>query len=98
MTYKELQKALQVLNLSERATLKEIKARFRLLAKQHHPDRSEEGDPETIRRINAAYRILLEYCSDYRFCFTREEFFEQYPEERLRHQFMPEPPLNQEDE
>ena len=39
MTYRELQDALETFGLGERATLKEVKARHRALAKAHHPDR-----------------------------------------------------------
>ena len=87
MTYRELQAALAVFDLGERATLKQVKARHRELARAHHPDRGDTGDPETMRRVSAAYRILLSYCENYRFCFSEAEFLEQYPEERLRRQF-----------
>jgi len=87
MTYRELQAALAVFDLGERATLKQVKARHRELARAHHPDRGDAGDPEAMRRVSAAYRILLSYCENYRFCFSEAEFLEQYPEERLRRQF-----------
>jgi hypothetical protein len=87
MTYRDLQDALAVFSLGERATLKQIKARHRALAKAHHPDRGESTDPLAMQRVNAAYRILLAYCEGYRFCFSEAEFLEQVPEERLRRQF-----------
>ena len=87
MTYRNLQDALAVFSLGERATLKQIKARHRALAKAHHPDRGESTDPLAMQRVNAAYRILLAYCEGYRFCFSEAEFLEQVPEERLRRQF-----------
>jgi hypothetical protein len=87
MTYRELQAALAVFDLGERATLKQIKARHRELVKTHHPDRGAAGDAEAMRRVNAAYALLLEYCGNYRFAFGESEFLEQYPEERLRRQF-----------
>jgi hypothetical protein len=87
MTYRELQAALAVFNLGERATLKQIKARHRALAKTYHPDRGESADPLAMQRINAAYRILLAYCESYHFCFSEAEFLEQVPAERLRRQF-----------
>lgn len=86
MTYRELQTALELFNLGERAALEQIKARHRELVKAHHPDRSG-GDGEAMRRINAAYALLLAYCSAYRFNFSEEEFLEQNPGERLRRQF-----------
>ena len=99
MTFQELKAALELYQLGERVTHKQIKARHRELVKCHHPDRghhhdedhhSDQGcdtDPEIIRKINAAYEILTAYCEGYRYCFTEEEFLEQVPEERLRRQF-----------
>ncbi len=91
MTYAELKDALVVLGLGERATLKDIKARHRELVKRHHPDTGSSGDAETIRKVNAAYRALQDYISEYRFSFSEEEFYEQNPEERIRQQFMSDP-------
>ena len=91
MTFDELQAAQKIFQLPARASLKEIKARHRMLVRRFHPDMGEQADPDQIRRINAAYRILTAYCSAYRFCFSKEEFFEQNPEERLRSQFFDAP-------
>jgi DnaJ-class molecular chaperone len=93
MTYQGLKAALELYQLGERATHKQIKARHRELVKCHHPDHGQrpdngcDDDPEIIRKINAAYEILTAYCENYRYCFTEEEFLEQVPEERLRRQF-----------
>ena len=87
MTYRTLQDALAVFGLGERATLKQIKARHRTLAKACHPDRGETADPLAMQRVNAAYKVLLAYCEGYHFCFSEAEFLEQVPEERLRRQF-----------
>jgi len=91
MTYADLQEALRVLGLGERATLKEIKTRHRALVKLHHPDTGNADDPKIIRDVNAAYRVLLDYVAAYRFSFAEEEFYEQNPEERLRLQFADDP-------
>lgn len=91
MTYADLQEALRIFGLGERATLREIKTRHRYLVKQHHPDNGSAANEETIRRINAAYRILQDYVTMYRFSFTEDEFYEQTPDERLRRQFMDDP-------
>ncbi len=88
MRYANLIRALELFGLSDRVTLREIKARHRELVRLHHPDSAEEGgDPERIRLVNAAYAILREYAENYRFSFAEEEFYEQNPEERLRMQF-----------
>jgi len=91
MTYAQLQESLRVLGLGERCTLREMKTRHRELAKRHHPDSGNAGDPEMIRRVNAAYRIVYDYLSEYRFSFAEEEFYEQNPEERIRRQFADDP-------
>jgi hypothetical protein len=46
MTYQELQDALGLFGLGERATLKQIKARHRVLAKMLHPDRNSTAFSE----------------------------------------------------
>jgi len=91
MNYADLQEALRVLGLGERATLKEVRTRHRELVKRYHPDSGNGHDPEAIRQVNAAYKILSDYISGYRFSFVEEEFYEQNPEERLRRQFMDDP-------
>ncbi len=88
MTYVDLQEALQVLGLKNRSTISEIKARHRELVKRYHPDTGNVNDSETIRNVNSAYRILLDYVAEYRFSFEESEFYEQNPEERLRQQFI----------
>lgn len=91
MNYQELQTALDILGITERATLKQIKQRHRSLVKKHHPDQGASADSEKIRQINAAYEILKTYCDSYRYCFSEEEFLEQVPTERLRRQFSNDP-------
>ena len=91
MTYADFLEARIVLGLGERATLKEIKTRHRELVKRHHPDTGNTDDPETIRKVNAAYRVLIDYVTAYNFSFAEDEFYEQNPEERLMRQFMDDP-------
>ena len=88
MTYEDLQGALLVLGLRDLSTIKEIKARHRELVKRYHPDTGSVDDPEKIRNVNAAYRILLDYVTEYRFSFAEEEFYRQNPEEQLLRQFV----------
>lgn len=44
-----------------------------------------------IRKVNAAYKVLLDYVSNYRFSFAEDEFYEQSPEERIWMQFADDP-------
>jgi len=91
MTYSNLQEALKVLGLAERATLKDIKTRHRELVKRYHPDTGSTSGPKTIREINDAYKFVLDYVSNYRFSFAEDEFYEQNPEERIWMQFSDDP-------
>lgn len=91
MPYADLQEALRILGIGERASLKEIKTQHRGLVKRHHPDTGNDSNPEAIRKVNAAYRMLLDYVSTYRFSFAEEEFYEQNPEERILKQFADDP-------
>ncbi|MBN2428417.1 MAG: J domain-containing protein [Deltaproteobacteria bacterium] len=90
MTYEELQNAAKILNLPDKASWEEIRERYRALVKLHHPDKGD-GNSNRIREINSAYDIVTAYCRDYRFSFSREEFYEQNVKERLRMQFGQEP-------
>ncbi len=91
MTYEELTRSLQILGLPERVTLGEIKRRYRLLVKENHPDTGKGADPDSFRKVHAAYRILMEYADAYKIDCSEEEFYEQNPEERLRKQFQDDP-------
>ena len=53
----ERQRALSVLGLPPNATPKQIKKRYRDLAKRHHPDLG--GDQQQMQRIVAAYEYLM---------------------------------------
>ena len=87
MNYKDLQEAIRILGLGERASIGEIKARHKLLVKRYHPDTGNDCDGEMIRKVNAAYRIVLDYVSVYRFSFTEHDFYDQNPEARIWRQF-----------
>lgn len=91
MTYERLRSAIRIFGLGERATLEEIKTRYRELAKRHHPDGGAAEDAEEIYRVNEANRVIKEYVESYRFCFSEREYLDQCPEERLRRQFMDDP-------
>lgn len=49
--------ALATLGLDKTASAPEIKARYRQLAGEHHPDKG--GDPEQFHQIREAYEVLM---------------------------------------
>ena len=71
----EIDQARRLLGLGERASMAEIKIAYRHMCKQWHPDVVTDKTTGTRRMkdINAAYRLLLEYCESYRFSFSPEE-------------------------
>lgn len=75
----ELEEARKLLGLGRRASIVQIKEAFRRLAKQVHPDGG--GDEEMIKRLNRAYKVLLDYCESYPIPLeaSRDEF-EDYAE------------------
>ncbi|MCK4501762.1 MAG: DnaJ domain-containing protein [Desulfuromonadales bacterium] len=87
MSYDDLVAALAEFDLPHQVTMKKIRSRHRQLVRRYHPDHGADPDNDKIRRLNAAYKVISEYLNDYRFDFSQETFYSQYPEERLREQF-----------
>lgn len=92
MTYEELVKALHVFGFTERErlTMSQVRRRHRELIKANHPDRNDVALKD-MQRINAAATVVLEYLDSYHLSFSEEEFYRQFPEERLKMQFSDDP-------
>lgn len=75
LSFDTLIKAKTLLGLSDKATLSEIKIRYKTMMKQWHPDKHRD-DPDTAHtmstQINEAYATVLEYCSTYEYNFDEE--------------------------
>lgn len=74
-TVQEINAARETLQLSETATMAEIKASYRRLLAEWHPDKGGEDREkcaEMTRRVISAYDTLLDYCQHYRYSFSRE--------------------------
>ena len=80
--FKEIDESRKILGLGRAATLKEIKKAYKELVKKYHPDKSnsasDNNDPndpgncdERMKEINKAYEILMNYCINYRYPFTK---------------------------
>jgi DnaJ-class molecular chaperone len=82
--FNEIEEARKLLGLGEAAKLKEIKSAYRRMAHRHHPDKrggSSSSESETMRRLNWAYKLLLDYCNDYKYSFKKEDIARAYPHE-----------------
>ncbi len=76
-----LLKAKTLLGLSDKASLFEIKQRYRNLMHKWHPDKNPD-DAEAAQQmsvqINAAYTTILEYCNNYEYSFREEDIREKH--------------------
>ena len=72
-----------ILELPESATMEQIKVNYRRLIKKWHPDsfpEKHEACEEMSGKITNAYRIILDYCSNYRYSFKKEEVDKYFSE------------------
>jgi DnaJ-class molecular chaperone len=87
--FDDIDEARKLLGLGEAATLKEVRSAYRRMASHYHPDKHTAGDSseyeETMKRLNWAYKVLSEYCRDYKYTFRKEDVARTYPhDEYLR--------------
>ena len=85
---REIQNALDCLDLPTLVSKADIKKRYRQLARAHHPDvtREEQGRME---KINEAYALLMAYIDDFRYTFDTDEIAKQYPGAEHAKKFKP---------
>ena len=80
--FDEIDEARRILGLGEAATLKEIKTAYRRMAFRHHPDMHNNDDfprdEEFMKRLNWAYKLLMEYCRYYKYTFREEDVARTY--------------------
>jgi len=74
-----LKKALQFLDLPAYATVEEVRARYKDLIRKSHPDKG--GDPETFRRVQECYDLLVERVGKRERASNRREPARRGPEE-----------------
>ena len=82
--FTEIDEARKILGLSDAATLKEIKRAYRTLAHRHHPDKhsgAESSKDEVMKKLNWAYKLLIDYCDNYKYSFREDDIARTYPEE-----------------
>jgi len=87
----DIKRAKEILELGDKATLKEIKAVYRSLSKQWHPDKCGKKDKKECHRkmkeINWAHKVIMKYIEDYHYSFAEEKIEEDSPEARWKKQF-----------
>ena len=81
----QVENALEVLGLPVLITQEDIKKQYHFLAKKYHPDQG--GDEATMRALNEAYKVLMQYIASFRYTFSEEETRRQSPGENYAEQF-----------
>jgi len=85
-------KSKTLLGLREKATLKEIKSKYKNLMKKWHPDKHKDDQEKATKmsmQINEAYEVIMQYCENFEFPFDEEHIkkVSQTPEEWWREKF-----------
>ena len=84
MNFNEIDAARRLLGLGEAVTLTETKTAYRKLAHHHHPDKNDSTNGksnEMMKSLILAYKVLMDYCNEYRYSFRQEDVARVYPEE-----------------
>jgi len=81
----KIKQALEFMNIPPLSTIKDIKRRYKKLSKKYHPDIT--GDDEMIHKLNEYYRVLMDYCENYKFTFDELEIKKQHPDSYYKNNF-----------
>lgn len=90
--FDEIDEARRLLGLGDAATLKEIRHTYRRMAYRYHPDKYKDGtsvgDEEFMKRLNWAYKLLVDYCSNYKYPFREEDIARTYPDDEYLRRYV----------
>ncbi len=74
--YKIIKRSIEILDLPDNATLKDVKDNYRELIKKWHPDKCNTKNIKTcnekINEINKAYKAILEFIKNYNYYFNKD--------------------------
>jgi len=77
INFEQIDQARKLFFLPEQATIKEIKDAYRKLSLKYHPDKcgqsNKKESEKMFKEINTAYNILMDYCSLFKYSFTKED-------------------------
>lgn len=103
LSSKKVYKASQILNLGERATLEDVKNKYRKLIKKWHPDKCEKESLKKCKKkteeIVQAYDIIITYLNNYLYSFKKADIVHNLPveiqmNEKWKKQFQDDPLWN----
>ena len=84
---KEIEKALDTLQLPKLISRADIKNQYHFLAKKNHPDLG--GNEDQMEQLNHAYTLLMKYIEEFRYTFDDEEISKQFPGADYAQRFKP---------
>jgi len=82
---KKIKEALDFMKIPPMSSIKDIKRQYKKLSKKYHPDIS--GDEVMMNELNKSYKILLDYCENYKFTFDEYEIKKQHPDSFYKNRF-----------
>ena len=86
--FNEIDEARKLLGLNQTATLKEINTAYKHLSHQYHPDISGTQSNDAMKKLNNAYKLLMDYINDYVYSFAETDVAMVYPlDEHMRRHF-----------
>ncbi len=86
-TYNDLREAIKILKLLSYSDNKDLKRKYKEISKQTHPDAG--GSAEEFAKLQRAYEIVKDYIENYKYDFSKEEYYKQNPQEKIVEQFKP---------
>ncbi len=86
MDYQKLLDAIKFFGLGSSTSIKRLKKRYKILAKEFHPDRS--GDDDKMKKINDYYKILMEYLESVEISLDENSIARSSPEAMMYFQFL----------
>jgi DnaJ-class molecular chaperone len=75
----EIKEALDIMELPTFINLRELKSKYKKLASTNHPDFG--GNEEMMAKINHSFELLKNYMINFRFAFSKEEIYKQFPQD-----------------
>jgi DnaJ-class molecular chaperone len=82
-SFDDIDKARNLLGIGEAVTLKEVRSAYRKLASRYHPDKHKTADSkkyeETMKELNWAYKVITDFCREYKYTFTEKDVARTYP-------------------
>lgn len=84
--HQKYKQAIEILNLSYKFSLIELKKKYKENLKKYHPDKNKYEENIKIQEIKEAYLILLEYIENYEISFEEKDI-KLTPEDYIKQKY-----------